>query len=215
MRSTIRFALFAAIALTQSTYAAGPVLSQAQIESAIAEGQRYKTVDKFLEHGLKGNRVKIDGAMARDGISKYCTFFNDWYAAAAESAAANQQMRTIKPEDIQSNGLLHAFVEVNARGDAPISKLNRRYRDQRAHLVLKIGERIIQPTEKIMVKQSDPSPAMTWLGLGTQSGKITLTFAFDVSSDDLKQPVQVILIDGDGNRHQQTADLRGVLEIGE
>lgn len=199
--------------LTRSTYAAGPVLSTTQIQSALVEGQRYKTVDKFLEHGLKGRRVKLDGAMARDGISKYATFFNDWYAAAAESAAENQQMRTLKPEEIDSSGLLHAFVEVNARGAIPTSKLNRRYREQRAHLVLKIGDRIIQPTEKLMVKRSDQSVGMILLGV--PSGKITLTFAFDVSPADLKEPVQVILIDGDGNRHEQTADLSGVLEIGE
>ena len=46
-----------------------------------------------------------------------------------------------------------------------------------------------------------------------EPGKITLNFAFDVSPEDLKDPVEVILIDGDGNRHQQKADLSGILDV--
>jgi hypothetical protein len=38
--------------------------------------------------------------------------------------------------------------------------------------------------------------------------------AFDVSPADLQTPVEVILIDGDGNKHQQTVDLSGILDIG-
>jgi hypothetical protein len=41
--------------------------------------------------------------------------------------------------------------------------------------------------------------------------KITLDFAFDVSPADLESPLEVILIDGDGNRHQRTIDLKGIL----
>lgn len=48
---------------------------------------------------------------------------------------------------------------------------------------------------------------------GLQGGKITLNFAFDVSPEDLQSPVEVILIDGDGNKHQHKADLKGILEI--
>jgi hypothetical protein len=44
--------------------------------------------------------------------------------------------------------------------------------------------------------------------------KITLGFTFDVSPDDLKSPVEVILIDGDGNKHNQTVDLSGILDVG-
>jgi len=93
----------------------------------------------------------------------------------------------------------------------PTGKLNRRYGEQRAHLVLKVGERVIQPVEKKMIVKSDQSAPMAVLG--TQEGKITLDFAFDVIADDLQSPVQVILIDGDGNKHQEKADLKGILDI--
>jgi len=184
-------------------------LTPAEIQAAIREGAKYKTIDKFLEKGLKGKRVKLAGAMAMDGISKYVTFFNDWYAIAAEAAAANQQLRELRPEDLQPKCLLHAFVEIHARGAIPTSKLNRRYRETRAHLVLKIGDRIIQPVSKSMIKKSDQSPGMIIAGIET--GKITLDFSFPVSGADLEAPVEVILVDGDGNRHQQKADLKGIL----
>jgi hypothetical protein len=193
-------------------WCAGPVLTPQQIQAAIQEGSKYKTIDKFLEKGLKGKRVQIASAMATDGISKYATFFNDWQAVAAESAAAHQQMRELKPEEVQSSGLLHVFVEIHGRGTLGTSKVNRRYEGTRAHMVLKIGERIIQPTEKNMIKHSDQFGGV--LVSGVADKKITLNFDFDVSPADLESPIEVILIDGDGNKHQQKVDLNGVLEIG-
>jgi carbon monoxide dehydrogenase subunit G len=211
MRAAFPQALSMLTLLATSAWCAGPVLTPPQIQAAIQEGSKYKTVDKFLEKGLKGKRVRLASSMAVDGISKYATFFNDWQAVAAQSAAAHQQMRELKAEDVEANGLLHAFVEVHARGSIPASKMNRRYREQRAHLVLKIGERVIQPVAKSMIKQSDQSVGMILAGMA--EGKVTLDFAFDVSPEDLQSPVEVILIDGDGNKHQQMADLNGVLTI--
>jgi len=192
-------------------YPAGPILAPKQVETAIQRGAKYKTKDKFLENGLKGKRVKLASSMALDGISKYATFFNDWNAVAAESAAARQQLRQLQPEDVESAGLLHAFVEIHARGAIPASKLNRRYLENRAHLVLQIGDRVVQPVSKNMIKRSDQSPGMVLAGV--PSGKITLDFAFDVSPENLQTPVEVILIDGDGNRHQAKADLKGILDF--
>jgi hypothetical protein len=147
-----------------------------------------------------------------DGISEYATFFSDWEAVAAESAAAHQQMRELSPDDVESTGLLHAFVEVHAHGMIPASKMNRRYGGKRAHLVLKIGDRVVQPVTKSMIKQSDQSAGAALIGL--PEGTITLDFAFDVSPKDIQAPVEVILIDGDGNRHRRAADLSGILDIG-
>lgn len=78
-------------------------------------------------------------------------------------------------------------------------------------LCLRIGERIVQPVEKSMIKQSNEAGAtLLW---GSTMRKITLEFAFDVSPDDLQSPVGAILIDGDGNKHEQTVDLKGILEV--
>ncbi len=193
-------------------WCAGPTLTSQQIDAAIQEGNKYKTIDQFLEKGLKGKRVKLAGAMAKDGISKYATFFNDWQAVAAEAAAAHQQMRELKADDVQSNGLLHVFVEVRGGGIVGVSRLDRGYQGKRAHLVLKVGERIIQPVDKSMIKQSNEAGAtLLW---GTTMRKITLDFAFDISPEDLQSPVEVILIDGDGNKHVQTVNLSGILDLG-
>lgn len=77
--------------------------------------------------------------------------------------------------------------------------------------MLKFGERIVQPVDKSMIRQSNESAAtLLW---GTTMRKITLDFSFDVSPEDLLSPAEVILIDGDGNRHQRKADLSGVLTL--
>lgn len=188
----------------------GQNLATEQVAEAIAYGAHYKTKDKFLEKGLRGVQVKLASAMAFDGISKYAIFFNDWNYIAAESAGANQQLREVKPEDFDPNGLLHAFVEVHARGAIPTSKLNRRYLEERAHLVIRVGEKIIQPVSKSMLRRSDQSPGSVVLGLPT--GKITLVFAFEVSPADLAQDVEVVLIDGDGNQHKARANPAEALE---
>ena len=88
-------------------------------------------------------------------------------------------------------------------------KLDRRYGNDRAHLVLQTPNRIIQPAEKETVYRSGQSMAMFLTG--ANSGKLALEFSFDVSPDELKVPVVVILIDGDGNRGiQKLADLANI-----
>jgi hypothetical protein len=163
--------------------ATGQSLTTEEVAAAIAYGTHYKTKDKFLEKGLQGVRVKLASAMAFDGISKFATFFNDWNYIAAEAADTNQQLREVKPEDFHPEGLLNAFVEVHARGAIPASKLNRRYLQERAHLVIRVDDRTIQPATKSMLKRSDQSPGSVVLGLPT--GKITLEFAFEVSPADI------------------------------
>jgi hypothetical protein len=211
--------------LGTSAWCAGPVLTPQQVQSAIQEGSKYRTLDQYLEKGFNAKplrwnkpgrrtpdveRIQLASNMSKDGISKYATFYNDWRAIAAESAAAHQQMRDLKPEDVQSKGLLHAFVEVHGRGLVGEGRLDRRYGHERAHLVLKIGGRIIQPVDKSMIYRSGD-----WVttALLAPSGKITLDFAFDVSPEDLQKPVEVILIDGDGNKHHKVADLSGILSV--
>lgn len=197
--------------LSATGWCAGPTLSPNQIQAAIEEGGKYKSVDQFLSKGLRGNREKLAGAMSRDGISKYVTFYNDFEAVIGEAAAAHQQMRDLKPDDVQSSGLLHAFVEVQGGGIVGVSRLERGYQGGRAHLVLKIGDRVIQPVEKSMLRQANEAgPSVMW---GTTMRKIALRFAFDVTPEDLQTPVEVILIDGDGNRHEAKVNLQGLLSF--
>jgi hypothetical protein len=189
-----------------SSQCAGPVLTPEQIQAAIQQGSKYKTLDKFLAKGLKGKRVRLAGAMALDGISKYATFFNDLQAVAAEAAIARQQKRELKADEVQMKGLLHAYVEVHARGVIPTSKMKRRYRERKALLVLQVGNRVIEPVENTMIRKSNQPARIVIVG------DFTFAFAFDVSPEDLKAPVMVTLIDGDGHRHRDRADLKGILD---
>jgi hypothetical protein len=236
MQTTIVRA-FAVMSFGISAWCAGPPLTPAQMQAAIREGSRYKTADKVFDcldlkrascdSNLAGRRVQIESSwaapphsrwkiFASDGISKDATFFSDWQAVVAQAAAANQQMREFKPEDVDSKGLLHVFVEMQARGGT-VEELVRY--NERSHLVLKIGDRVVQPAEKVKnfrYGQSTEEFLVQHSGRQASAGghpKITLAYTFDVSPEDLKLPVEVILIDGDGNRHEHEADLAGVLDI--
>jgi hypothetical protein len=216
---------------------AGPPLTPDQIQAAITEGSKYKTADKVFDcldpkrascdGNLKGRRVRIESSwaapshsrlkiFASDGISKDAIFFSDWQAVVAQAAAAHAQMREFKPSDVDSKGLLHVFVELQARGGTVEEIV--RY-NERGHLVLKIGERVVQPADKVKdFRYGQSTEEFLVQHSGRQAAaaghpKITLSYTFDVSAEDLKSPVEVILIDGDGNRHEHEADLAGVLDI--
>jgi hypothetical protein len=148
---------FAVMSFGIPAWCAGPPLTPDQIQAAIMEGSKYKTADKVFDcldpkrvscdSNLKGRRVKLQsswaapsnsrwkklGVFASDGISKDATFFSDWQAVVAQAAAANQQMRELKPADVESKGLLHVFVEMRARGGT-LEELVRY--NERSHLVL-------------------------------------------------------------------------------
>jgi hypothetical protein len=176
---------------------AKPAITPAQIQAAIQQGREYKSADKFFAKGLKGKRV---------AISRYSdvTFFNDWQKIAMDSAEANQQLRELKPEDVRTSGLLHAYVvirvtlafrSVNWSDMATADGLLRR-----SNLVIVINGNAVQPVARRIVNNH-----------GTT---LLLAFDFDVSPDDLTAPVTIISIDGDdGRRHQKKIELAGILDI--
>ena len=190
--------LMSALIGTTSARGAGPVLTPEQIQAAIQEGRKYKTADKFLDKGLKGKQVELTG-------NTNVTFFNDWQSVALESAAAHQQMRELKADEIQTNGLLHAYVEIHAAETWTFRSGNGKFRH--SHLVLAIGDRVIQPVgEERVIKDEGSNKVLVGRGW-----VITLAFDFDVSPEDLRNPVGVIVIGGDGHKHEKKADLKGIL----
>jgi hypothetical protein len=187
------------------------LLTPQQITAAILEGRAYKTANEFIDKHLSGRRVKLASVMAADGIKKTAMFFNDWEAVVAASALAHQQMRELRAEEIQPTGMLHALVEVSGAGILPTSKMSRRYSGDQAHLVLKIGDVVVQPVSKDMVRQSESAVWAVLIGIGG-GRSVRLSFEFDVSAEMLDRgPVEAILIDGDGHRHQAKANLTGIL----
>jgi len=206
--------------------------ARSQIAEAVAYGKQFKSHQDFLKDGLKGKKFQIASAWAKDGISKYVTFYSDLDVISAAAATANQQMRALTEEDLMKiprTDLLFANVELHARGALPVSKLNRRYTDGRARLVLKIRERLVQPLKDGFY----PSPPKTecyntlylWSVFGTYNfavggivpvalscgpsgpSKFSLEFAFQLTPEQMRQKAEVFLIDGDGHRHKTQVDL--------
>ena len=174
-----------------------PKLTTAQIQAAIQKGQEYKSPDKFFDKGLRGKRVEPTGYTT-------VTFFNDWQAVALASAEAKFEMRELKVDDVHATGLLHAYVQTKLTlpfgavhwsgiGDSDASV-------RRSNLVLLIEGKTVQPVARRIISN--------------HGATVMLAFDFDVSSQDLLNPLMVVSIDGDdGHRHQRKAVLAGILDV--
>jgi hypothetical protein len=192
---------------------------------AIAEGQSFKSRKQYLEKGLKDQKVQLASSFAKDGMSKYVTFFTDYEAVAAASAQARQEMRDFTVDDAKKlplSGLIFAYVEIHARGMIPTAKLPKRYVENSAHLVLQIDGKVIQPLSKEVKKVSDASVVipvgfysywqtnnfsiLTGGPLGVEGAKAELEFVFAADPSIKTKKGKVILIDADGNRHQEDVD---------
>lgn len=177
--------------------AKAPKLTTTQIQAAIQKGREYKSPDKFFDKGLRGKRVEPTGYTT-------VTFFNDWQAVALASAEAKFEMRELKVDDVHTTGLLHAYVQTKLTipigavhwsgiGDSDASV-------RRSNLVLVIEGKAVQPVGRRIVSN--------------HGATVMLAFDFDVSPQDLLNPVMVVSVDGDdGHKHQKKADLAGILDV--
>jgi hypothetical protein len=221
--------LAVALLLVCSCVQAEPALS-VDFDGAIKYGSKFKSRSKFLEDGLKDNKVQLASAWAVDGISKYVTLFTDYEAVASAAAQARQEMRQFTVADAEKlplTGLIYAHVEVHGRGDIPTRKVAKRYVQNSAHLVMQFGEDVVQPLSKELKGVRDagvdlPFALFTWWDagnvslltggpLGFSGAKAELEFVFRLSPEQLKKKGTIILIDGDGNRHQKEVDLAKML----
>lgn len=192
---------------------------------AIAYGQSFKSRKQYLEKGLKDQKIQLASSFAKDGMSKYVTFFTDYEAVAAAAAQASQEMREFTADDAKKlplSGLIFAYVEIQARGSIPTAKLPKRYVLNSAHLVLEVDGKVIQPLRKEVTKVTDTSVVvpvgfysywqsnslsiLTGGPLGIDGAKAELEFVFAADPSIKTKKGKVILIDADGNRHQQQVD---------
>ena len=158
-------------------------------------------------------------------MSKYVTFFTDYEAVAAAAAQVSQEMREFTADDAKMlplSGLIFAYVEIQARGSIPTAKLPKRYVLNSAHLVLEVDGKVIQPLRKEVTKVTDTSVVvpvgfysywqsnslsiLTGGPLGIDGAKAELEFVFAADPSIKTKKGKVILIDADGNRHQQQVD---------
>jgi hypothetical protein len=153
--------------------------------------------------------------MSWDGTSKHVKFFTDWVNIAATAVVANRQLRELSAAEIERiprTGLLIAIVELHARGSLPVLKLEKRFTEGNTHLVLKIGDKLIQPQEAFTLSDEIKK---TWSDLGWRTGyliekeerKLTLQFAFDLDEQQLNSKATAILLDADGKQRKVDAEL--------
>jgi hypothetical protein len=190
-------------------------LTEKEISEAVSFGKNWKNSSKFLQEGLKSYKFQIDSAMSWDGTSKHVKFFTDWVNIASTAVVANRQLRELSAAEIEKiprTGLLIAIVELHARGAIPVLKLEKRFTEGNTHLVLKIGEKIIQPQERFTLSDDLKK---TWSELGWRTGnyieneerKLTLQFAFDLDEQQLNSKATAILLDADGKQRKVDVEL--------
>ena len=141
-------------AMLVPAWCAGPILSPEQIQSAIQEGRKHKTADKYFAK-MKG-AVKLSDDMN-------VTFFNDWQALALESAEASRQMRELRADEIHGTGLLHAYLKILTDA-APMFRQGK-FLD--SHLVLAIGDRVIQPAKVETIKNETMTHVIRHMDVST------------------------------------------------
>lgn len=228
--------LLGAVALTGSASSASVVraqsaLSDSVIMRAIAEGKRYASRDKYLSDGATKFRCNVAGFWSFDGISKGIQFFTDFDAIAAAAAAANREMRPFTLEQAKAlplTGLLLANVGMTARGKFPMERLQNDYVAKGVHLVLQVGDSLIQPITKgdVATTSSGDASAMVLLNwykvgnmslltatpIGFASSHYEQEFVFPISPATVPADIRVYLIHGDGDRKEVKCHLAGIAE---
>lgn len=203
-----------------------------ELQQLASKGSGYRNKIEYLHGELNSNRVQLASAWAADGISKYVTFFSDKDVVCSLVAEGNANLHTVTVEELEAipkTGLLFANVELHARGAVPIYKLNKRYTDGKAKLVLQINGSYVEPV-KDGYFPSAPKTGCTqtfylWSMFGTYRfgfgaitpltiscdpvgpSKFSLEFGFQLSEVQMQQTATVILLDGARHQHRSRIDL--------
>jgi hypothetical protein len=199
-------------------------LSLLTLREAAAYGARFASGEKFLDEALKNNKVKFAGLWAMDGTTKYVTFLTDWTNVAASAADATKDRRTLSDsdlEDIPQGGLLHAVVEITARGLLNTGPATERFGGGRAGVRLKFGSTVIEPISGSLVQDKGGVYFPLWIymagvygNLGwavvTEPGhwqkKIVMHFAFDLDEKQWKSKGTVLLVEASGKQADEAFD---------
>lgn len=204
-------------------------LSDEQILRAIAEGQRFRSRQDYLDNGLKKAKFQFASAWALDGISKYVTFFTDYEIVAADAADAKREMRSFglaEARKLPLEGFLYATMDVTGRGMLNVGKVKPRFGSGNARVVLQQADSVIQP---LLKKEADNASSSTQVGtayMWTGGGNVGLLtgmplgfynatarqdFAFAVSPKTLEGRLKAFLIDAEGNRYEKEIELSSLL----
>lgn len=210
--------------LCSAVHAAKKALDEKDLGEAIALGNRFKKHNDFLEDGLKAYKIQMSSAMAMDGMSKYLTVLTDWTTVAGAAADAKRQLKPFTLDDAKQvplNGLVHVIVEIHARGLIPTNRINGKYGNGKAHLVLQFGEAIVQPLDNKLLSETSSTFYYGWnytvltfgnMGwvfggpAGWRDKKFVMTFSYQLADEQREKRARAILIDSNSGQDKVDID---------
>ena len=136
------------VALAVVALAQGP--SDADIQAAMERGKT-TPAKKLWDEIRKKQQYRMNRAGFGDPIEKKVLVLSDRDRIALEAAEAKRQLREISVDDIKKNlpfGVMDVLLEANCYNNLYAGSLPKWGPSGGVHLVLKVGEKVIQPLEK-------------------------------------------------------------------
>lgn len=140
-------ALFAVVA---TAICLAQTLSDAEIQAAMEQGKT--TPAKKLWEAIKKKRqIRLNRAGFGDPIEKKVLLISDRDRIALEASEAKRQLREITLGDIKRGlplGVIDVLLEANCYNNLYAGSLPKWGPNGGVHVVLRVGDRVIQPIEK-------------------------------------------------------------------
>lgn len=194
-------------------------LPEAVLARAIAAGSEAGSPARYLERAGRELQCSIAGYMSMDGIEKKVLFLSDFDRIALAAASAKMELRTfglIEAKQLPVTGTLLAEARLAARGAFPMERLQKKYSATGTHLVLIVGDSVVQPIDKSGTSTSAagrPSTLTLWqrypvagsnVYVGTPVGgqhlEFRQSFVFPVAAADLPDKFGIVLVNGAGEK---------------
>ena len=217
----MRFSFLISVLMLCGTSMYAQSLSDAEIQAAMERGISVPA-KKLWEDIKKKQQYRLNRAGFGDPIEKKVLVLSDRDRIALEAAEAKRQLREISVDDIKNNlplGVMDVLLEANCYNNLYAGSLPKWGPSGGVHLVLKVGEKVIQPLER----RAGGSDAVSVLPqehgvISRQGSMITYTplyrsaiyeraserawFTFPALSPDVKSFV-VTVISGEGKQKEK------------
>ena len=211
--------LVAATTMAVVALAQGP--SDADIQAAMERGKT-TPAKKLWEEIKKKQQYRINRAGFGDPIEKKVLILSDLDRIALEAAEAKRQPREISADDIKKSlplGVMELLLEANCYNNMYAGSLPKWGPSGGVHVVLKVGDKVIQPLEKRVGESDSVSVLPQEHGVVSRQGNtVTYTplyrnaiyeraserawFTFPALSGDVKT-FTVIAISGEGKQKEK------------
>ena len=174
--------------------------SDAEIQEAMERGKT-TPAKKLWEEIKKKQQVRLNRAGFGDPIEKKVTFLFDRDRIALETAEAKRQLREITVDDTKRElplGVMDVLLEANCYNNLYAGSLPKWGPNGGVHVVLKIGEKVIQPIEKTAGR----ADAFPYQSLFYERYSQRAWFVFPVFSSDVTT-FTVVAISSDGKQKEK------------